>query len=98
MTQTVRPELEGWRYGIHPHAAGMRVLSLERVELGLGEALRLELASDAPGESDIANVQYYISTEAGHWALWLSRPRAELADSEASLQGLTYTLAEQPQG
>ena len=95
MTQPMRPVLHGWQPGIHPHAAGMRVLSLERVELPLGEALRLELAGSAPDEADTANVQYLISTEAGQWALWLSRPRAELPDSEAALRRLSYPLIDE---
>lgn len=95
MTESSLP-LRGWRYGIHPRAVGMRVLALGRVELPLGEALRLELASDAPGESDVAHVQYSISTDAGPWALWLSCPRADLADREAALQRLAHPLTVQP--
>jgi hypothetical protein len=95
MTQATRPVLQGWQTGIHPHAVGMQIRAIERVELPLGEALRLELANDAQDESETANVQYFISTEAGQWALWLSRPRAELADREAALRSLSYALVEQ---
>ena len=95
MNDVTRPVLRGWQSGIHPHAVGMRIRALERVELPLGEALRLELAGEAADDADIANVQYFISTEAGQWALWLSRPRAELADSEASLRSLSYALIDQ---
>jgi hypothetical protein len=93
MTDSSLP-LRGWRYGIHPRAVGMRVHALGRVELPLGEALRLELVSDGQGESEIAHVQYAISTDAGPWALWLSCPRADLADREAALQRLAHPLTD----
>jgi hypothetical protein len=92
MTRATRPVLHGWQTGIHPQAVGMQIRALDRVELQLGEALRLELASAASDEADTANVQYFIATEAGQWALWLSRPREELPDSEAALRSLSYAL------
>ena len=95
MTQLTRPALPGWQSGIHPHAVGMEIRALERIELPLGEALRLELASAVADESDTVNVQYFISTDAGQWALWLSRPRAELAESEEALRSLSYTLIDE---
>ena len=91
MTESISP-LRGWRYGMHPRAVGMQVRSLRRVELPLGEALRLELASDTPGESDVGHLQYYITTDAGPWALWLSCPREDLPAREAILQELAYPL------
>mgnify|MGYP003504257718 CR=1 FL=1 len=72
-----------WRYGVFPDAAGMRVVSLGRVDLPIGEALRLEMVSAEPGAEDVVCVQFYITTEAGDWALWLSCPRGELAGLEA---------------
>jgi hypothetical protein len=96
MTESSSPLLRGWRYGLHPRAVGMQVHALGRVELPLGEALRLELASDGPGAADMAHIQYYISTDAGAWAMWLSCPRAELRDREAVLEGLVHPLTDEP--
>ena len=73
-----------WRYGLHPQAAGMRIRTLERVDLQVGEALRVEMA----GDDDDVHLQYYIATELGAWALWLSCAPTEVATDEASLQGL----------
>ena len=78
MSTNTSPQLQGWRYGVHPQAAGLRVRSLNRVELPLGEAMRLELGSDAPDDSDERHLQYYVMTEAGPWALWLSCASADL--------------------
>jgi hypothetical protein len=83
-------QLPGWRYGIHPSAPGMRVHSLGRVAIELGEALRLELVDDPADEAEIAHLQYYVVTEAGPWALWLTCPRDDLAAREAALQQLSY--------
>ena len=84
--------LKRWRYGIHPNATGMRIVSLGRVHLQLGEAVRLEMTSAEPGEEDTVDLQFYLSTELGPWALWLSCPRADVADSEAWLRNLTAPL------
>ena len=70
----------------------MRVRGLTRVGLPLGEALRLEMESDSPEESNESHLQYYVVTEAGPWALWLSCPSAELADREAVVQTLEFRL------
>ena len=80
--------LSGWRYGLHPRASGMQVRSLTRVELLLGEALRLELAPPDGQGDDEAHLQYYIVTHAGPWALWLSCPQDELAARESALRDL----------
>ena len=86
MVESLASPLSRWRYGMHPRATEMRIRSLERVYLQLGEALRLEMTTaDADGE-DIANVQYYIVTKLGPWALWLSCPTEDLADCETSLR------------
>jgi hypothetical protein len=74
---------------MHPRAAEMRIRSLGRVDLPLGEALRLEMVDVGPGGGDIVHLQYYIATELGPWALWLSCPREDVADREASLLELT---------
>ena len=92
MTANAIPLLQGWRYGIHPRASGMRVLSLSRVELPLGEALRLELETDTQDGPADRHLQYYVVTEAGPWALWLSCPTEELAERESVLQRLEYRL------
>jgi hypothetical protein len=94
MTETSSPLLQGWRYGMHPHAVGMQVRSLGRVELPLGEALRLEFAGDATGASDMGHLQYYISTDAGPWAMWLTCPRADLPEREAALHRLVHPLTD----
>ncbi len=92
MTESLTP-LAGWRYGIHPRAVGKTIRSFGRVELPIGEALRLEMGDDAQGE-DVAHLQYYISTEAGAWALWLSCARADLAGREAALRDITPPFME----
>ncbi len=97
MTEPASVPLRGWRYGMHPRAAGMQVLALGRVQLPLGEALRLELASEGTeAAEDLAHVQYYIATEVGPWALWLSCPRADLPGREAALQDLVHPLIDAP--
>ena len=80
--------LRHWRYGVHPAAAGMEIRSIGRVELGLGEALRIEMTDPTADGADTAHVQYYIVTDAGPWALWLSCPRDELGAREATLHDL----------
>jgi hypothetical protein len=96
MTETRSPLLHGWRYGMHPRAVGMQVRAIGRVELPLGEALRLELATDDPDASGMGHVQYYIATAAGPWALWLSSPQADLPEAEAALERLEYPLTDEP--
>lgn len=95
MTEPSTSPLSRWRYGMHPRATEMRIRSLGRVDLPLGEALRLEMASAAPDGDDIVHLQYYIATELGPWALWLSCAREDLADREASLQELTPPFGEE---
>jgi hypothetical protein len=88
MTKSPGPPLSRWRYGMHPQATDMRIHSLGRVHLQLGEALRLEMVNAGPGEPDTVHLQYYIATDLGPWALWLSCPREDVADSEATLREL----------
>ena len=85
-----------WRYGVHPGAVGMKIVALGRVELPIGEALRLEMASADPGVDDLVHVQLYVATDAGEWALWLSCARADLADLEAAMYEMTRPVAEGP--
>ena len=94
MTESSGTLPRGWRYGIHPKAEGMQIRSLGRVDLSIGEALRLEMVSAEPGGEDIAHVQYYICTEAGAWALWHSCERADLAAHDAALHALTPPLTD----
>ena len=49
-----------------------------------------DLVGDVPGASDMSHLQYYISTDAGPWALWLSCPRADVPEREAALQELAH--------
>lgn len=93
MADSRESPLNRWRYGFHPHAAGMQVRSLGRVHLQLGEALRLELTDADPARGDIVNLQYYISTELGPWAVWLSTVRGDMADCEKALQELASPFA-----
>jgi len=94
MTETPSPLLHGWRYGMHPRAVGMQVRAIGRVELPLGEALRIELESADPDASGMGHVQYYIATAAGPWALWLSCPAADLPEAEEALEKLEYPLTD----
>jgi hypothetical protein len=80
---------DGWRLGVYPGATGMQIRSLGRVDLPIGEALRLEMASTDPGDEEVVHVQYYIDTEAGGWALWLSCTLGDLSRREASLEAIT---------
>ena len=95
MAESRESPLSRWRYGFHPHAAGLQVRSLGRVHLQLGEALRLELTDAGPGRGDIVNLQYYISTELGPWAVWLSTARDDVADCEKALQELSSPFTEE---
>jgi hypothetical protein len=89
--------IDRWRTGFHPRAGEMRVRSLGRVHLQLGEALRLEMAESGTSGADAIHLQYYIATELGPWALWLSCAPADLADSEAALRDLEPPFAESRQ-
>jgi hypothetical protein len=93
MAEAIAPALGRWRTGIHPRATGMRIESIGRVNLELGEALRLELSDGKPGGADTVNLQYYIATELGTWALWLSCAGDDATESEASLRALTPPFA-----
>ena len=97
MAESLASPLSRWRYGMHPHATEMRISSLGRVYLLLGEALRLEMTNPNPGQEDIVHLQYYVATELGPWALWLSCPREDVAANEASLRELTPPFAEEKQ-
>jgi len=92
VTELSAGQTGGWRYGIHPRAVGMQIRSLGRVDLPIGEALRVEMVSADQGGEDVVHVQYYIATEAGGWALWHSCPEADLAARDAAVQTLTPPL------
>ena len=74
----------------------MQIRSLGRVNLPLGETLRLEMVNADPGEGDVIHVQYYICTDAGGWALWLSCARGDLGDREAALHEMTRPFMQEP--
>jgi hypothetical protein len=95
MTESLASPVSRWRFGMHPHATEMRILSLGRVHLQLGEALRLEMTNAVPDGEDIVHLQYYIATELGPWALWLSCAREDVADAETSLRELTPPFAKE---
>lgn len=85
-----------WRYGVYPDAAGMKIVSLGRIDLPIGEALRLEMVNADPGGEDVVHLQLYIATDAGEWALWLSCARGDLADLEAPIHEMTSPVAREP--
>ena len=95
MTGSISAPLSRWKNGIHPNATGMGVRSLGRVFLPLGEALRLEMTDDGENGDDVVHLQYYIVTDPGPWAVWLSCAPADAAESEASLRELTPPFAEE---
>ncbi len=90
------PQPRGWRYGLHPAAKGARISAFGRSDLPLGEALRIEMASAEPGDDDSVHVQYYIATELGPWALWISCARSELDEREAILSQLSLPFDSEP--
>ena len=89
MTELIETPLSRWHYGMHPHATEMRIVGLGRVFLQLGEALRLEMAKVDPDGDDDVHLQYYVATELGPWAIWLSCARDDVEASEASLREVT---------
>jgi len=93
VTEKVQSAIDRWRAGFHPRASEMRVRSLGRVRLELGEALRLEMA-DAQGGDDAIHLQYYIATELGPWAVWLSCAPDDVAEAETALRDLEPPFAE----
>ena len=95
MSQHPVPSPGDWHYGLHPHAAGLRVQSLGRIELPLGEAVRLEMV-DADAAAGDVHVQYVIDTDAGAWALWLTCPRRDLAEREAVLGAIAPVSPSEP--
>ena len=95
MAESVSSPVSRWRYGIHPHATEMRISAIGRVFLQLGEALRLEMRNADRDEGDTVHLQYYIATELGPWALWLSCPREDVAACEASLRELSPPFGEE---
>ena len=97
MTESLASPLRRWRTGMHPRATEMRIRSLGRAHLQLGEALRVEMVSADRDEGAIVHVQYYIATELGPWALWLSCAQEDLADCETSLRELTPPFGEEEQ-
>ena len=77
----------GWRFGLHPAASGSVVRGMTRVNLPVGEALRIEMSEAET--SELLHIQYYIATESGGWALWISGTADEVAAVEAALPELT---------
>jgi hypothetical protein len=53
----------------------------------LGEALRLEMVGEGP-ESGVVHLQYYIDTDAGAWALWISCSVADVGKREEVLRDI----------
>jgi hypothetical protein len=75
--------LGGWSYGLHPDAQGATIQAMTRVQLPLGNALRLEMTNGTT--ADVVHVQYFIASESGAWALWVSCAPAQLGEREALL-------------
>ena len=80
-------QVGAWRLGLDPRASGSVIRSMTRVELPVGDALRVEMIE--PASPDIVHVQYFIGTDAGGWALWISCHPSMLGAFEASLPSLT---------
>ncbi len=95
MAESRPSSISRWRYGFHPRATEMRIVSLGRVFIQLGEALRLEMADQDSGGEDIVYLQYYVATELGPWALWLSCARQDVADCEGALRDLESPFEEE---
>jgi hypothetical protein len=95
MTEALVSPLSRWRTGMHPRASGMRIGSIGRVDLQLGEALRMEMMDSNAGDGDLVHLQYYIATALGPWALWLTCPRVEVDECEASLRELAPPFADE---
>jgi len=93
MAETVAVPLHGWQTGMHPRASGMRIVSIGRVYLELGEALRVEMVDSGPG-AGLVHLQYYIVTPAGPWALWRSCRTEEAGECEAALRELAAPFSE----
>jgi hypothetical protein len=96
MSESAVTDLGDWQYGLDPGAEGLRVASLGRAQLPLGDAVRLELA-DPGSDRDVVHVQYVIDTDAGSWALWIACPRAECARHEALLREILPVSSGDPQ-
>lgn len=94
MDESLAPALKRWRYGMHPQATEMRIRSLGRVELPLGEALRIEMTYADGSQDHLVHLQYYIATELGPWALWVSCAREDAEECEATLRELTPPIEE----
>jgi hypothetical protein len=75
--------LGGWSYGLHPNAAGATIQTMTRVQLPLGNALRLEMTDRSA--ADVVHVQYFIASESGAWALWVSCAPSQLGEREELL-------------
>jgi hypothetical protein len=94
MTESLAPDVGRWRYGMHPQASEMRISALGRVELQLGEALRIEMMYADGSQEHLVHLQYYIATALGPWALWLSCAREDVEDCESTLRELTPVIEE----
>ena len=57
-------------------------------------ALRVEMVDADPDGEDVVHIQYYICTDAGGWALWLSCARGDLAAREAALHKIPPFMQE----
>ena len=76
----------GWQFGLHPAAVGAIVRSIERRDLEIGDALRLEL--ETPGSAGVVHVQCFIATRSGGWAMWISSAPDDLAAHDAALAAI----------
>ncbi len=89
-------ELGAWRLGLDPVASGSVIRTMTRLNLPVGDALRIEMGD--PASQDIVHVQYFIATDAGGWALWISCQPSMLAAFEAALPTITLPPADQDAG
>jgi hypothetical protein len=87
-----RMELGGWRLGLDPAGSGSVIRMMTRVELPIGDAIRIEMAD--PSSDGVVHVQYFIATDAGGWALWIACQASMLAAFETALTTITLPPAD----
>lgn len=91
MDDLSRDQIPGWTYGIDPQAAGLVLRSVTRVDLPLGEGLRIEAAPPDAADDAPVHLQWYVATRMGPWAMWTVCAPAEVAGREAELQAIVWS-------
>jgi hypothetical protein len=70
------------------------VPSIERVRIPAGEAIRVELSSRPEPDTpyDVAQVQYYLPTMVGFFAIWFSAAANDLAAYRTTFDAMARTF------